>query len=284
MDADTIVNSMARRVPKPTETYLGDDAVEHCAVCHQPVEALITILGQQKMLPVICQCKQMEIEADETRRKQELINARRRACFGGDRVSMMSCTFERDARYNEQVSDICMAYARYFRRHYEDGKGLLLYGNVGTGKTFYAAAICNYVIDEGNTAMMTTFNSISNQLMAGFDGKAEVMAELRRPSLLVLDDLGAERGTEYMQEVVFSVIDERIKTGKPLIITGNLTGEQFARPATLHQQRIYDRILQACLPVEVVGKSIRRKDATEWHRQELMRMSVDIAEMNGGTA
>lgn len=66
-----------------------------------------------------------------------------------------------------------------------------------------------------------------------------------------------------MQELVFSVIDSRYTSGKPVVITTNLTLQDLKNPQTAQQSRIYDRILQICYPVEMTGASIRRKDAKD---------------------
>ena len=59
------------------------------------------------------------------------------------------------------------------------------------------------------------------------------------------------------------VIDERYKARKPLIVTTNLTLEEICKPKSMDYQRIYDRILEMCVPVVFQGGSIRRKAANE---------------------
>jgi DNA replication protein DnaC len=137
----------------------------------------------------------------------------------------------------------------------EDGKGLLMFGTVGNGKTFAAACIPNALIDKGFPCRMTTVTDIAKDI---FDGKLSPH-DLNRYSLLVLDDLLAERKTEYMQEIVFNVIDSRYKAGLPLIVTSNLTAEAIKNPADLAYQRIFSRLLEMCVPIEVKGEDRRRK-------------------------
>lgn len=76
----------------------------------------------------------------------------------------------------------------------------------------------------------------------------------------ILDDLGAERSSEFMRETVFNVIDSRYRAVRPFIITTNLTAEELKKPHELEYQRIYDRILERCFPVEISGKSRRREN------------------------
>ena len=70
---------------------------------------------------------------------------------------------------------------------------------------------------------MTNFALILNDLAASFEGRNEYISRLCRYPLLILDDFGMERGTEYGLEQVFNVIDSRYRSGKPLIVTTNLT-------------------------------------------------------------
>ena len=78
--------------------------------------------------------------------------------------------------------------------------------------------------------------------------------------LLIIDDLGTERGTDYVLEQVYQIIDQRYKNKQPLIVTTNLTWQEIKNAETTAMQRIYDRIVEMCLPVQVTGTS-KRSDA-----------------------
>ena len=80
--------------------------------------------------------------------------------------------------------------------------------------------------------------------------------------LLILDDLGAERNTEYAVETVYNVIDSRYRVGKPVIVTTNLTLEEMQNSTDIKCHRIYDRIFEVCYPLRFEGKSMRGKEAT----------------------
>ena len=117
----------------------------------------------------------------------------------------------------------------------------------------------NALIARGIPALITSFPRILN---AGWD-KREIAEQMRQYPLLVIDDLGAERESDYALETVYMVIDERYKARKPLIVTTNLTLEEICKPKSMDYQRIYDRILEMCVPVVFQGGSIRRKAANE---------------------
>ena len=78
---------------------------------------------------------------------------------------------------------------------------------------------------------------------------------------LILDDFGMERGTEYGLEQVFNVIDSRYRSGKPLIVTTNLTLDDLRNPEDTAHSRIYDRLISMCVPVRFTGENFRQETA-----------------------
>ena len=76
-----------------------------------------------------------------------------------------------------------------------------------------------------------------------------------------------------MQELMFSVVDGRYSTGKPLIVTTNASVQDMKTPKTQMQERIYDRILQMCFPIRFDGGSLRREDtrARYYKTQEMLQ-------------
>ena len=77
---------------------------------------------------------------------------------------------------------------------------------------------------------MTNFTAILNDLSERFEGRNEYIDYLCRYPLLIIDDLGTERGTEYALEHVYNVIDSRYRSGKPLILTANISPDVLNNP------------------------------------------------------
>lgn len=242
---------------KPESEYLGEDGLLHCSVCHEPTQTRKECFGTVKTFRCVCSCERKQRKAMKEREEQEEIERKRMICFGG--TNMESWCFENDDRSNPELSKIGRNYVKNFREFLNEGKGLLLYGSVGLGKTFISACITNSLISDGYSALMTNFGRIVNQMQGTFSEKQNVLESLNRYSLLVLDDLGAERSTEYMQEMVYNIVDWRYRSGKPMIVTTNLTGEQMKATDNIQLQRIYDRIFERCLPIEVNGMSRRKQ-------------------------
>ena len=112
---------------------------------------------------------------------------------------------------------------------------------------------------------MRNFVQITNKLQDMFEGKQEYIDSFNDFDLVIFDDLGAERQTDYVQEIVFNIIDTRLGAGLPCIITTNLTAQEIKNPQDTMHQRIYERILQMCYPMEVAGSSYRREELKETH-------------------
>ena len=142
--------------------------------------------------------------------------------------------------------------------------GILFYGPVGTGKSYFACCIANALLEKLVSVSVTNFPRILNRLQ-GFDEERQAFIDkLQRYKLLVIDDLGVERDTSYSVEQVYNVIDTRARAKKPLIITTNLSMEDLKNPVSLAHARIYDRVLEMC-PIRLVlqGESRRQGVANE---------------------
>lgn len=241
--------------------YIGEDGLLVCGKCHTPKQGRYQMPFGEVTPRILCECEQEKQAREEAEREriklQERIARNRRDAF--PEADMSRWTFSADDMSNEKVGAVARNYADNFKLMLEKHKGLVFFGPVGTGKTFYAACIANTLLDKGYPVMMLDFDRIRNTLQSSFEGRQEYLDSFHRCPLLILDDLGMESKSEYMQEIVFSVVDARYKAGLPLIVTTNLTSEQLKNPKYITQQRIYSRILEMCLPVKVDGNDRRRE-------------------------
>ena len=176
--------------------------------------------------------------------------------------AMRNWTFENDNGQNP-VTDKARHYVENWERAYAGNVGCLFWGSVGTGKSYLAGCIANALMEKEIPVYMTNFALILNDLAASFEGRNEYISRLCRYPLLILDDFGIERGTEYGLEQVYSVIDSRCRSGKPLIATTNLTLEELQHPQDTPHARIYDRLLAMCAPVLFTGGNFRRETAQQ---------------------
>ena len=260
---EKMFDQISESTPRAKEEYMGEDGLLHCSVCHRRTQVVVEFLGIKKTVRCVCDCIIKEKEAEKERERQEENNRKRKRCF--EATNMADWTFANDDRKNPQLSDAMLNYADKFPGFMRMGKGLLLFGTVGTGKTYYAACIANSLIDKGYTVLMTNFARLTNKIQGMYEGKQEYIDSLNDFDLLIIDDLGAERKSEFMQEMVFNIIDSRYRSGLPFIITTNLTADEIKKPQEVAFKRIYDRILERCIPIEISGASRRRTTLKETH-------------------
>lgn len=266
---DELIAKAAKSIAAEEGDYIGEDGLLYCHKCNTPKQTRIDINGHQKLASCLCKCAadayEREKEADEARRFAERVGRMREAGFP-DR-QMAGWTFANDDGGNPRLMGIAHRFVDNFQKFRADGKGLLLYGTVGTGKSYAAGCIANALIDKGTPALMTNFSRIVNTLSGMWDGKQEYLDSLRQFPLLIIDDLGAERDTEFVNETVEAVIDARCRSKLPLIVTTNLTAEQLKNTEDLRHERAYSRIMEMCIPIECKGYDRRRKKLKKDYRE-----------------
>ena len=247
-------------IPKDDEYINASDDLIYCKKCNTPRQKRVAALGKMYMPDIMCQCQRTTYEKEEAERiRREFLNdiAAKRSAGLHDRA-LYECTFDKDMGYNSQQSEKARGYALHFSEMLEKGIGLLLWGDIGTGKTFLAGCIANALLDQCIPVMMTTFGRILNTLTGMFqEDRNSYIDSLNQYSLLIIDDLGMERSTEFALEQVFNVVDTRYRSKKPLIVTTNLMLDELKNPCDLARSRIYDRILEVCVPLKINNQNIR---------------------------
>ena len=189
--------------------------------------------------------------------RMQRLNMLKSLCF--EDHALYGWTFEKDNGKNP-IMWVAKDYVSKWSDALSGNTGLVLWGDVGTGKTFFAACIANALVEQNVSVKMTNFSTILNDLFAESD-KNKYLDRLNDHNLLIIDDLGIERGTEYALEQVYNVIDTRYKSGKPLIVTTNLTLDELKAPTDIPHKRIYDRVLGMCVPVMFNGVNFRKEEA-----------------------
>lgn len=263
MNVENIIDGIESRSAQNIKAEQGDyiiDGLLHCGKCHTPKQVRVELFDQIRTPMCLCKCETERRDREEKERKRVefMAHVRRLRITGFPESDMQHWTFANDDRANEHVTNIACNYVDNFDEMRKAGKGLLFYGEVGTGKTYMSACIANALIDRGFPCLVTNFARLTNTISGMFDGKQQYIDSLNKFSLLVIDDLASERDTEYMGEIVQTIIDNRYRAGLPLIITTNLTAEELKNPAEIRKQRIYSRLFDMCIPVEVKGHDRRR--------------------------
>ena len=155
----------------------------------------------------------------------------------------------RDA-YNACV-EFCDGYT-------QDSRGIRLIGSYGSGKTHLAAAIVHRMAEQGIGGMFVVVPELLRAIRRGYNSQsadADKLVNIAETSpLLVLDDLGAEKPSEWVSEQLYVIINRRYENMLPTIITTNCTTQELVERIG---QRTVSRIIEMTTPVKLTAKDYR---------------------------
>lgn len=255
----------ARETMEADGTYQGEDGIIHCSVCGEPREAFIPGIG--RTMPVSCACRKKEEKARELKTRAEDAWRKAKASPLYDAGYDRFC-FSLDDKAQSENSQLCQRYVQRWEKMCAGNFGMIFSGPLGTGKSFLAACIVNSLCNQGVPAIIVTTARLVNVVRASRDPQ-KIMDDLNAFSLVALDDLGAERDTDFAVEVLESFVNSRGLAARPLLVTTNLTGAQLSEPKDLRYARLFDRVLALCpTPVILTGQS-RRKDQKDNRRRQM---------------
>jgi len=252
----------------PDDYINPDDGLKYCGKCHTPKEAYFEEKHRFNGIdrhPKDCKCAaeekaRKEAEMQEFNRRNHIFLLRSEAFHD---IPAADWRFENATTMTPQLVK-AREYAERWDDFKREGIGLLLFGNVGTGKSYAAGCIANALIDRMISVLYVSMSDVVNRMQGNFGADRDTyLKQLMRPDLLILDDLGAERNTSYGKERVFDVVNRRLLSRKPMIITTNIALSVMQKAADLDDRRIYDRVLEVCVPVLFDGTNFRKGNAAE---------------------
>lgn len=235
---------------------MSDTVLERCPVCGRATKMkfIREYLDEPWIVDCVCDCediREAQMKARTRSTENYFTNILTDSRYQG-------YIFGNDDRREEKVSDFCRKYVEDFPaklKSKKGPKGILFAGGTGCGKSFYAGCIAHALTTQGYNVLMTTLPKFAADL--GFAEYAERLRQLKKYHLLIIDDWGVERKTEYMDELVQTVIDERYRQQLPVILTTNRTREQIVFPKDQGDHRIISRLVDMVDVVIVKGKDRR---------------------------
>lgn len=250
------------------ETHYEKDGHIYCKTCNERIDGKPIPMLDKKLMIIrnACKCDRDRAEQEKLREKQIEQDRLRKNCFISK--NQIAYTFENaDEDTDKEIIKKTKNYVKHFEEMRKDNVGLLLYGNVGSGKTYIACSIANAIITEYSyNVKMRNFAQILNDLQkGGFTlDRNEYIEQITNPALLILDDFGIERNTEYALEQIYNVINARYLKARPTIITTNLNFKDIEQEQEdIMLGRIYSRIIEMCLPLRVIGFDRRKIQSKE---------------------
>ena len=252
-----------RMQERQEDDYIGDDGILMCGACHEPLylDIDVPMIGPRRV-PRMCECarKQEEerIAQDFADAMQRRIRELRKAGIANDKYNYM--TLENDDGKMPEIRRVIDKYIEKRDIMRQENIGLLFHGGLGGGKTFWAAALANAMIDLGQSAIVTTLEQLLTAIRANFEAeKSSILDRLDKVEWLVLDEVKFDGMSEREERKILEIIDARYLARRPLIVTTNMTLEEIANPAgSEEKKRICNKILEMCgYPIHVKAEGRR---------------------------
>lgn len=153
------------------------------------------------------------------------------------------------------VYEYCKSYADGFgdRSH-----SLFLFGRTGLGKTFLSSCIARQLLENGHNVFFGSLLKVLRQIEDERFGRREGATTdiLTEAELVILDDLGSEFQTQFTDAVLYEIINERINSGRPTIISTNLSPRELDKK---YNDRIVSRLTGCFVPVMFIGSDVRQE-------------------------
>lgn len=134
------------------------------------------------------------------------------------------------------------------------GKGLFLFGNTGTGKTYALHAIRKAYAVAGHKAVIENWVELLLELKDRMNYLRVALDDTLEPEIIMFDDLGSEKQTEWSQEILYTIVNRCYEKEKRIFISTNLSLEQFT---LAYGDRVFSRLMEMCEPFEVKGEDRR---------------------------
>ena len=149
----------------------------------------------------------------------------------------------------------CMNFIHNFDTEHGN---LLLFGNTGIGKTFLSHCIAKEVMDSLHSVLYLTasefFDALLEKALTRNDESCLLYEQIHQCDLLIIDDLGTERNTDFVVSQLFVCLNDRILNRKSTIISTNLTLEEIK---TNYTERTFSRISNHYKILRLAGDDIR---------------------------
>jgi DNA replication protein DnaC len=242
----------------------------------KPIE--VDILGQVRVVQGKCQCEVLAYEAEQKRQEAEKRKERIQELFNmanlGRRFFRSTFDTFQVVKGTEEMFRYAMAMVDEWEKVYETGRGLYIYSKTsGNGKSYIAAAIIHGLLRKSVSCIYQSVPDLLVRIQGTFGQKVgetegQIHKALMDCDLLALDDLGAEKSTEWVEQTLYRIIDGRYARMKPMVITSNLTPKELD---AAFGARIADRITHMCRVIGVTAPSFRQQEVIAREQREKTR-------------
>jgi DNA replication protein DnaC len=203
-----------------------------------------------------CECREQRQKKGRSKGVASVIPPRFRG-VGFDRPPVSDMA--RDLEIKGAVNEV-RAFVDSLEAKLETGRGLWLFGDTGTGKTTLAMLISKAALEAGHSVAIYSLPKLLARIRRTYEGDpgndsySQFFDRLTSVDLLHIDDLGAEKRSDWVLEQLYALINERYETQRSMLITTNLPHEELEEQIGA---RTVSRLSQICDQVPLFGKDRR---------------------------
>jgi DNA replication protein DnaC len=240
--------SEPRRAPHLSGVDLGDRPACKLGVC----DGSGWIVGPENVARP-CECRESLVAKRRARGVSSVIPRRFRDA---------SFELARNDGITPAVLDAVREFTDQIEDRLETGKGLWLMGDVGTGKTTLAMLVSKAAAEAGRTVAIYSLPRLLARIRRTYDGEPgedsylQFFERLTSVDLLHIDDLGAEKRSDWVLEQLYAIVDERYQSQRSMVVTSNLHYEQLKEQIG---SRVVSRLTEMCEELPLHGDDLRNR-------------------------
>lgn len=231
--------------------------VRKCPKCGELIERVF--LNDNQSFVTECRCPERIRDLKEIDRisnnKDIIINRNKAQCGFSKRDIEDLNQSVKQHKGNIEAYELIIKYANGFDQNVS--KGIYLYGDPGVGKSLLSKKVMIVVLNKGFSAYITSITKLMKDIKKELQTfNDDTYRKCLSVDLLVIDDIGTEKPTDFDKAQIFEIINERYENKKPIIYTSNCSLEEIT---TKYDDfgRIYSRISGSVIKMEVKGKDFR---------------------------
>lgn len=236
--------------------YYNENNILCCGNCGDEKEF---IMPNGAKVPCLCKCEMEKMELEEKLEKRQSFIRNNQKYIDNEYRDL----YLKDIDNSSKEFDFAFNFVEKFEELKKLKTGLYIYGDTGNGKTTIAKAIANELFDKEYRVLMMSCNKAIQKINDGNGNTQENIVHFKQTllnsDLIVLDDFGASRETDYQLEKIYNLINYLYENRKTIIITTNIPRADLGSEQNLTKKRIFDRIIEMTYGVLISGVGVRKQ-------------------------